>query len=44
MLIQMLENEWKEGVRSAKLTVPKRLHGDEKAVLPNLKLDKFEPR
>jgi hypothetical protein len=40
----MLENEWKEGARSVKLTVPERLHGDEKAVLPNLKLDKFEPR
>ena len=34
----------KEGARSAKLTVPKGLDGDEKAVLPNLKLDKFEPR
>ena len=48
MLIQMVENEWKEGARSAKLTILKGLDGDEKAVLPNLEpnleLDKFEPR
>jgi hypothetical protein len=31
VLIQMLENEWEEGARSAKLTVPKGPHGDEKA-------------
>ena len=37
----MLENKWKDG---AKLTVSKGLYSDEKAVLPNPKLDKFEPR